>query len=156
MNPGDLQRLFGISHQALHVNIEGVTHEESLRQPRPAGNCLNWTVGHIVASRNGVLHAMGHDLTWSAEEAARYKRGSAPITAPGEAKPFEKLVQDLDRSQERIQSGLGALTEADLAKPYSDKQTVGEWIAFLHFHEAYHVGQTGLLRRIVGKEGAIR
>jgi hypothetical protein len=24
------------------------------------------------------------------------------------------------------------------------------------FHQAYHVGQTGLLRRIVGKEGKIK
>ena len=156
MTPSDLQRLFGISHQALHVNLEGVTDEEALRQPRPGGNCLNWTVGHIVASRNGVLHALGHELAWTPEEAARYKRGSAPITGPGEGKPLHQLVLDLDRSHQRIQAGLGAKTEADLAKPYSDKQTIGEWIAFLHFHEAYHVGQTGLLRRIAGKEGAIR
>jgi uncharacterized damage-inducible protein DinB len=156
MTPADLKRLYGISHQALHVNIAGVTDDEAIHQPEPGGNCLNWTVGHIVASRNGVFHALGRELHWTPEEASRYKRGSAPITRSGEGKPLAKLVQDLDRSQEKIQAALDSVTEADLAKPHDAKQTVGDWITFLHFHEAYHVGQTGLLRRLVGKEGAIR
>ncbi len=156
MTPADLKRLFGTSHSALHVNIAGVTEDEALHQPDSAGNCLNWTLGHIVASRNGVLHALGRDLYWTPEEAARYKRGSDPITGPGQGRSFQRLVQDLDQSQGRILAALDSVTEADLQKPHNEKMAVGEWISFLHFHEAYHVGQTGLLRRIVGKEGAIR
>ena len=155
MTPTDLKRLFTVSHSALHMNIDGVTEDEALHQPAPCGNCLNWTVGHIVASRNGILHALGCELYWTPEQAARYKRGSAPITGPGQGKPFDQLVHDFDRSGERIQTALDSLTEADLAKPHDAKQTVGEWVSFLHFHESYHVGQTGLLRRLVGKKGAI-
>jgi len=29
-------------------------------------------------------------------------------------------------------------------------------VTFLAFHESYHTGQTGILRRIIGKEGAIK
>ena len=156
MNPGNLQRLFDLNHQALHLNVEGLTDEEALVQPRPAGNCLNWVVGHIVASRNGVLEAMGQEPIWPPEQAAPYKRHSAPIARPGQGMPFHRILADLDRSQERIQSWLAASTEVDLTKPHGDKDTIGGWLAFLHFHEAYHVGQTGVLRRIAGREGAIR
>lgn len=155
MKPADLTRLFRINHQALHANLEGLSNEDALVQPE-SGNCLNWVLGHIVASRNGILAAMGRELYWPAEEASRYKRGSAPVTGPEGAKPFDRLVKDFDATQERILAALESATQADLDKPHSSDQTVGEWVAFLHFHEAYHVGQTAILRRLAGKEGAIR
>jgi hypothetical protein len=31
-----------------------------------------------------------------------------------------------------------------------------EQLTFMGFHEAYHLGQIGLLRNILGKEGAIK
>jgi hypothetical protein len=34
--------------------------------------------------------------------------------------------------------------------------TLGDKLGFLQFHEAYHAGQIGLLRRLVGKEGKIQ
>jgi hypothetical protein len=99
---------------------------------------------------------MGRDPVWPEELNDRYKRSSAPITSPTEGLPFDRLVQDFDSSEERLQSALGALTEADLAKKEGSEAPFGERLAFLHFHEAYHVGQTALLRRIAGKEGAIK
>ena len=33
--------------------------------------------------------------------------------------------------------------------------TVGSQLATFVFHECYHVGQTGVLRRVVGKSGVI-
>ena len=156
MNAADLKRLYGINHQALHVNVAGVSNEEAVLQPKPAGNCLNWVVGHIVASRNGVLQAMGEEMIWPKEEAVRYARSSEPIRRSGEGKPLDRILQDFDRSQERIQSALDRISEADLAQPRGENDTVAGWLAFLHFHEAYHVGQAALLRRLIGKEGAIR
>jgi uncharacterized damage-inducible protein DinB len=34
--------------------------------------------------------------------------------------------------------------------------TVREALAVLQFHEAYHAGQVGLLRRLLGKPGVIK
>lgn len=155
MKPTELARLFALNHHALHRNLEGVTDEEALHQP-VSGNCLNWVVGHIVASRNGVLKVLGAEPHWPAEQADRYARGSAPVTGPGGAASFQRIVRAFDESQERIAARLSEVTEADLAKPHAQDQSVGEWLSFLHFHEAYHIGQTGLLRRLAGKEGAIR
>jgi hypothetical protein len=35
-------------------------------------------------------------------------------------------------------------------------ETVGSNLATFVFHESYHVGQTGVLRRVVGKPGVIK
>ena len=155
MSTATLSRMYGINHHALHVNVKGVTNEEAWIQPRPYGNCMNWVVGHIVASRNGILAALGEEAIWPKEEAKTYARHSAPITAPGEGKPLDLMLADFDRAQERINSALGRITAADLVKPFGDGDTVGGWLHFLQFHEAYHIGQAGLLRRMAGKECAI-
>lgn len=42
-------------HQVVLMQTDGVTHKESPIQPQPAGNCLNWVVGHLVAVYNNAL-----------------------------------------------------------------------------------------------------
>jgi uncharacterized damage-inducible protein DinB len=149
-----LQKLFGINHRALELNVKGLSHEESLIQPPRGGNCLNWVAGHVVANRNFVLGLVGEQPIWSEAEMEPYKRGSAPMKDGSRARKFEQIVADFTRSQERLRAGLSRLTEEDLAKKKGD-ETVADSLHFLQFHEAYHVGQMGLLRRMAGKEGAI-
>ena len=155
MKPADLSRMYRINHGALHQNVEGLSHEDSLARPE-TGNCLNWVMAHIVSSRNSIHKAMGIDPIWPEDVAKRYGRGSAPVMSASEARPFHEIVRDLDRSQERILARFGEMSEADLEQPGMMRMNVGETLSFLQFHEAYHIGQTGLLRRIAGKEGAIR
>lgn len=156
MNAALFARMFRVNHGALHQNLAGVTAAEALIQPRPAGNCLNWIVGHVTASRNGILRLLGEEPIWGPGDAARYARSSAPIEGAGDGLPFERIVADFDVAQERILAALERLGPADLEKPYPDRGTVGEVLAFAYFHEAYHIGQAGLARRLIGREGAIR
>lgn len=151
-----LTGLFKTNHFAIRVNAEGISDEEALRQPEPAGNCMNWVVGHIVASRNRALALLGEEPVWPREEEERYKRGSAPIRGAGEGRPFSSLMADLDRSQERLLRGIEKAGEAKMAEPLPEWGTVGQALFFLHFHEAYHAGQVAVLRRLAGKPGAIQ
>ena len=155
MNADTLSTLFNINHRVLEVNTAGVSHAESLQHPEPGGNCLNWVLGHIVASRNSILELAGDEPIWSEEEAAPYARGADGLGDPSQARPLAEILADLRRAQERLLGRLGQMSDADLAVPIKDG-TVGSQLAFLHFHEAYHAGQVGLLRRLLGKEGAIR
>lgn len=150
-----LKKLYDVNAYALQVNVKDITHEESLLQPGGGGNCLNWVAGHIVANRNHILELVGEPPIWGEEAYARYKRGSAPIRDASGARPFAGILEDFAKAQGRIRAGLDRMTDAKLAEP-AGKETVGEALAFLQFHEAYHVGQAGLLRRLAGKEGAIR
>jgi hypothetical protein len=161
MNAETLAKLFEFSYEVIRRNIAGIDAAESLAQPEPAGNCLNWVLGHIVAGRNGALRLLDQEPVWSEHESAPYVRGSAPIRDAAGALPWERIVEDFAASQERLRAGLAAATPESLATPPPDGTSafgfsdVGGIVAGLHFHEAYHSGQTGLLRRLLDKEGAI-
>ena len=144
---------------ALKMNLEGLTHEESLFQPQPAGNCLNWIVGHILANRSGILGLLGKDPVWNEEEAKPYQRGSEPLTDPALAKDLNELVAMLENSQESILTGIAEISAEGLQAPApsgKEGETVETGLAALVFHEAYHVGETGILRRLLGHAGAIQ
>ena len=55
-------------NSVLRVNLDGITHEESLHQPSPAGNCLNWILGHLVASYDNLLKVLGGEAVLTAEQ----------------------------------------------------------------------------------------
>jgi len=125
-----------------------------LKTPEAGGNSMNWVLGHIVAVRNGALRNLGAEPPWTDAEAAPYVRGSLPLN-PKEALPFEKIRKDFDLSQERLLAALQSLpvgvVEESVANPMPTKN-----LAILHLHDAYHAGQLGILRRTLGKPGAIK
>ena len=154
MTTEGLKLLFGYNHYAIGVNARDLTHEESLIGPEPGGNCANWVLGHIVQNRGAILSLLGEQPVWDAEEGANYKRGSSQIPASS-AKPFPEILSALDRSQERLVAGLSRVTNEELGSADVKGSLAGK-LAGLQFHEAYHSGQLGLLRRIAGKKGAIQ
>lgn len=145
---------------ALAINVADMSHEDSLVQPQPAGNCLNWIVGHLVASRNGILAMLGKEPTWDHEMAPRYARSTDPIDEAVEGViPLDELVAAFDAAQREIVDGLKAISSEQLEELvpwFGEDVPKAVALAGLVFHEAYHVGQTGLLRRIAGKPGAIQ
>jgi len=151
--------LFDFDHRALTLNREGVTHAESLIVATPGSNCMNWMLGHILDSRRSVLELLDAEPVWSEADAAPYDTGESAWPDPNTAgaRPWDALVADFETSQERIREALARVTPERLAglhKPGA-KRPRGMHLHFLQFHEAYHVGQIGLLRRVVGKPGAI-
>jgi uncharacterized damage-inducible protein DinB len=147
---------------ALHRNVDDLTHAESLHSPQPGGNCLNWVVGHLDHINELMLGLLGQPAVLGEAALARYQRGSAELHDPGEALPLEKLLSVWDEQWTRIDKGLTALTPErfDALAGFSPRnkadETVGTLLTALLFHQAYHTGQTGVLRRLAGKEGAIR
>jgi len=123
-------------------------------QPPAGGNCLNWVAAHIVASRGAILDLLGEAQVWDTDRNDRFKRGSRPVLDTKDSLPFDSIVADFRRSQERIQAGLARLSDEELLEKRGD-DTVADKLHFLQFHEAYHIGQAGLLRRMAGKECAI-
>ena len=161
--PQALANAFSISQMVYLGNIEGVSHDDSLFQPEKAGNCINWIAGHILAARGGLLQLLGEQPFLSDEEKVPYGRGSAGV------KPGDTCCS-LGRINEGMQSTgpiiVAKLTETPVEK-YSEKldpsafpvpvehPSVGTLISILLFHEGYHNGQIGLIRRALGKLPAI-
>lgn len=148
-------------HRVVRLNLEGISHEESLIQPQPAGNCLNWVIGHLVVAYQLVFPLLGQEPVISEERLKPYERHSSPLNDRAEALPLQELLAAFDNASERVDAGLRSLAPGSLDEPApfssvdNPKETVRSLLASISFHQAYHAGQTGLLRRIAGKPGAI-
>lgn len=144
------------------ANLEGVSDEDSFRQPRPAGNCINWVAGHVVGARAGIVRLVGGEAPFAAEEYERYRRSTSPVTGPEGAVPLSRMRADFAATKEPLASGLAGLADGVLAAPApfspgeDPKETVGSLLVGLAFHEAYHTGQLGVLRRLLDRPGVIR
>jgi hypothetical protein len=140
------------------MQTDGLTHADSLLQLPFRGNCLNWVLGHILANRNRVVNLLGATPFWSEPEVSRYARGSEPIVSGGQALPLDRLLHNLDQSQELVEAALAQITPQDMATPVEGDQksrTLGELLVGLHWHETYHVGQLEILRQLAGKDDVI-
>lgn len=148
-----LIRMYQINQFAALRNLDGFTHEESLRGPDGGGNCANWILGHIMSSRNHLLGLLGAEPVLPANRLAVYQRGSKGLD--GQELPFDTLLQAFVDAQGRIEAALLGMSEDRFAELVQAEKPP-ENPALLQFHEAYHIGQLGLLRRIMGKAGAIQ
>lgn len=156
-------RHLGVMVQAVvGANTAGITHHESLVSPSAGGNCLNWVMGHLLWTYNAVLPRLGQQAVMPAAELERYRRGGDPIESGGEAMDFGKLMAAWNEATARVDAGMAALTSRDLDGPGvqtgspEPDSTFRESLTTLLFHQAYHGGQTAVLRRVAGREGAIR
>jgi len=154
-----LANAFGVNLNIIKRQIDGLTHEDSLRQPPFRGNCLNWVLGHIAVSRNVALETLGEVPVLSEDQAAHYVTGSEPVTAAGEeAMTLEELLDALEKAQERIAAGLHRATPAELSREIMAGQrtmTMAQRLFGLYFHETYHTGQTELLRQLAGMDDRV-
>jgi len=150
-----------ITHQIIQRNLEGISQAESLVQPQPAGNCINWVTGHLLWVYDQVLTMLNHQPVLGAEALQRYARGTPPLTSDAEAMELSDLLKKIDLAASRVDAALAGVTEEELnAKaPFSPTnnpdETVRSLLGIVTFHQAYHAGQLGVLRRIAGKAGAI-
>jgi hypothetical protein len=149
------------TREVVRLNLDGITQEESLIQPSPAGNCLNWVVGHLVCIYEQALPMLGQKPVLEEGALKRYARGTPPIQDPAEALDLQRLLTAWNETNDRFDAGLAALTPEFLDQPAlrsptnNPNETNRTLLSTVLFHQAYHSGQTGLLRRIAGKPGAI-
>jgi uncharacterized damage-inducible protein DinB len=150
-----------LAHRVVRLNVDGLTHEESLVQPRPGGNCLNWIVGHLVWVYAGVLPMLHQEPVLPQDVLSRYARGAPALRNPDEARDFGELTAAWDEATRRVDAGLAAFPAEELSRPAPHSpggdpdETIRSLLSTIFFHQSYHAGQTGVLRRIVGKPGAI-
>lgn len=151
-----------VTYGIFQINTDEITHEDSLHQPSESGNCMNWIAGHLVATYDSVLPTLGEEPVWDQERKDLYKRGSDPMPATHQAIEFDEIRQAFTAAHQCLMRGLDHLDEARLAEPApfspgnNPDETLGTLLHLIAFHQAYHVGQLGLGRRLVGKAGGVK
>ena len=160
MTGSELIRQLGLSALVIAKNTEDLRDEDCFLQPSGKGSHLNWTLGHIVSSRNVMLEFVGGKKVGGEDLERLYSRGTPPPGA-GEAIPLAELLKLYQAAHGPIEAFLKQANDAALNKPIEATvevlgKTVGDALSALIWHEGYHAGQIGTLRRLAGKPGALQ
>jgi hypothetical protein len=159
LSPQDFIRLLTIENNLIHDQTAGLTQADTLIQPQPSGNCMNWVLGHLLESQATMLTVLGGSLPIDPAPLAFYKRESDPIASNGPGVlPLERLLEGLDAVHAAIIARLAEMDPTDFAREIVQgerKTTVGWRFLFLHFHYTYHIGQLELLRQLAGRSEKI-
>lgn len=159
MENSTLLHSLGLANFVVNKNHGGITHRESLVSPQAEGQTFNWVLGHIVRTRNEILELIG--------KKSLYPRNKFEVYSPKgftaeKAVHVEELKNCFNALQSELEEGVRSLSAEKLHEPASlrpggdSTDTVGSVLATVFWHEAYHAGQLGIIRRVVGKEGVIK
>lgn len=146
------------SQWVIDRQVEGLSNDDSLVQPPFRGNCLNWVLGHIAVHRGLMVKALGGEDAVSDALRRRYGHDSEPVLgAADDQQSLEQLLDELKRLKEGVEQQLEGRSATDLDAIIDAERgtTLGSRLGFLAWHEAYHVGQTELLRQLAGKDDKI-
>lgn len=148
-------RILSIEHNVIQMQTRDLTQADTLIQPQPGGNCMNWVLGHLLDNQITVLELLGGESSISQSELAAYRRESARLTADGPGVlPLEQLLAHHSTIHELLVARLGEIDEAAFAREiqHGDRTvTLGWRLLFLNFHHTYHLGQLELLRQLAGR-----
>jgi hypothetical protein len=147
-----IQSMFQANGSVFEKAIKGIPEEKWFLQPGSDSNHLMFIAGHVVVHRAFVPKYLGGE--WSAPWAALFSRGAKRVAA--EQYPSVGEIQEAWKEvSEKLAEALPKVTPELLAQPVPKERpsldgTVGGAIGILCFHETYHVGQMGYLRKWLG------
>jgi hypothetical protein len=141
--------------EILGKQTAGLTQADSLLQPQPGGNCLNWVMGHLVVNLTEILAVLGEENSGDVPDVSRYRIGSDPIRGEEEGVlPLQMLIEAYSVLTKRITDRLSKMSEADFEAEidfWQGKSRRGYVAFFYFFHNTYHLGQLEFLRNLAGK-----
>ena len=146
---------FSFNGKSLNGLLKDFTQEDWAVQDA-GGHSPRWVVGHLATYRHRVLALMGLQSAPEPWEEC-FTRGKSSADVPADL-DMKLVISAFHAVQVAMADRWEALTPEGMSKPTGRKlpdgsEDVGGAIRFLAWHETYHLGQLGLLRRLAGKPG---
>jgi uncharacterized damage-inducible protein DinB len=147
-----LVTIFNVNNVLITRALDGLREDELRRRPSDHSNSMFWLLGHIVHTRGGLLRLLGEDYRTGWGDV--FRRGASELD-----RQEYPALSSIERVREdvigRVRARLGSVEDDQLTKPAPTSpapniKTVRDLIAFLAMHEAYHVGQLGFIRKLMG------
>jgi hypothetical protein len=146
---------YDLHNTLFNTVLAGISEEEAAIRLEPHVNNVKWLAGHLVWGQRG-LAGMGGvpmDVEWLPHYDTQIKNPPGPeVPTPS----LDEIKAAWNRLVEPIRAGLEVLPQEVLDKPIEFPmpafRSVGGLWAFINHHQAYTIGQIGILRRVLGKE----
>ncbi len=127
--------------------FENLENDTALVRPLTTANHMNWLLGHVLHCRYMLANMLGVEdqnpfgnLYWEKLEGENFKS-------------IEEIKALFPSISEKLMRQIGSMTDEQLDnKSAPEKPALSDIISFFIYHEAYHIGQLGYARRLVGLE----
>ncbi|WP_295666953.1 DinB family protein [uncultured Mucilaginibacter sp.] len=150
-------------HNVLYNNvIADINEEESDKCIADPMNCVKWLAGHLAWAQLNLGNIGGVPIDFAWRDHFHTKQGATPQdlgAPPSELPPFQQIKDKWNEMGPVIRKGLENLPDAALDTVINiphpifpfDNTLAGLW-AFINHHQAYTIGQIGILRRGLNKD----
>lgn len=142
--------IFACSERLFARALEGVEDAQLCERPG-GGNSLLWMAGHVTGARCQLAGFLGAPVEYP--WADLFARGNSPYDCPDWPR-LEPIVAKWNEVSAALRARFATLTEEELDRPAGDAPSlngrVSGAITLLAFHDGYHVGQMGYVRRLLG------
>jgi hypothetical protein len=154
-NISDFIRILSIEYNLIQTQTEGLSQSDTLIDPQPGGNCMNWVLGHLLENQITLLGLLGGESPIDPTGLEIYRRDSQRLIGTEDGiLPLEYLLASHDNLHSALVTRLGEMNDADFAQEIQHGErtvTLGWRVLFLNFHFTYHLGQLELLRQLAGR-----
>jgi uncharacterized damage-inducible protein DinB len=147
-----LALIFKLNNSLVARSLEGLSDQDVWSRLAGSGNPIAWILGHLTETRAGMLTEMGapFDYGW----ARTFQRGSA-LQNHTEYPSLETIQTAWKATHAAMRDAFASVTPDRVAAPVSRRpvpavENLADLIAFCGFHESYHVGQIGFIRKQLG------
>jgi hypothetical protein len=148
----NIEGMFKTNTDLVSKAIKEIPPEGWFRQPGDDSNHLMWVAGHLIVSRGAVLKALG--AAWENPWGPLFSRG-AKLATQDQYPGVEEIRIAWDDISGKVIASLKGTPAEVLSRPApqgppSFNGKISGVVAFLAFHETYHVGQVSYLRKWLG------
>ena len=155
INIEDYAKMLQGEYEIMRQQTAELSQADSLIQPQPGGNCLNWVMGHLAVNLIEILGVLEADLPPNLPDLERYRRGSQPILEEEEGLlTLSELIETYTRLNQVVLNRLEHMSKADFEQEidfWQTKERRGFVAFFYFFHHTYHLGQLEQLRNLAGR-----
>ena len=147
-----LMGTFGMTDFLMPLVLEDLSDEDARKRSRGGeGPSIAWMVGHLMHYRYYVMSVLGHERVDPAGETFTHAAsdGSDYSTTAELREQWEALAPD-------FQAALLSKTEDDWNASGTgarDEKSLRDQVTFFAWHEGYHMGALGALRKEMGYPG---
>lgn len=144
---------FDLQTRLFNNVLDGISDAEANHRFGDSVNPMKWIAGHLTSMRFGLGRLAQLDEQDPYHEL--FSHGKS-YREDADYPPIETIRNNWNRISDRLSAGLRQLPDDALAGPAPANvpiadDTLGGMLAFLMHHEAYHLGQLSLYRRLHGK-----
>lgn len=151
---------FRFNTKFLTYIIKPLNQDDWFFKPKGGGNDAHWNLGHLVRQRSDLLIEAGIDIK-RYEWEHFFKYGNEPKEERRVVQP-EELIKSFNDREQLISKHLSKIDGSTLLPKeegeweiWSEINTLSDMMQFYLFHEGYHMGQIGYVRRMLGNKRVV-